>query len=682
MAFDGQIRAGTPPDELDMRALGRALKRRALLILGLTLLVAAVTGVGVNFLTPKYKSEARILYDGRENIFLRPEAEKSNPDRAAADQEAMTSQVQLVLSRELALEVIRKLKLNELPEFDSVLNGVSSLKHLLVLMGISRDPLRMTPQERVLESYYERLTAFAVDKSRVITVEFQSHDPELAAKVTNAVADGYLGLQQSTKQDQTRAASQWLAGEIESLRRKVADAESRAEDFRGRSNLFVGTNNTTLSNQQLGEFNTQLGSARGLKADAETRARLIRDMLKRGDQIEASEVVNSELIRRLSEQRVTLRAQLAEQSSTLLDGHPRIKELKAQIADLDKQIRSEAEKLVRILENDAKIAGARVEALSANLDTMKRQAATSNEQDVQLRALERESKAQRELLESYLAKYREAAARESIGSAPADARIISRATASNTPYFPKKLPIVLVATLATLVMSAGFVMTGELMRVNASYGASVGASPAAPKTSERPAPNATAGSIDELARVIRAAGDRRLAVFGMARPLTALASITLARALAKDARVVLVDVSEHAPSVPVADSESRPPGIAEIVRATASFGEIITRDKLSRLHLVAAGEMLGEQGRVLGSPRLAMLIDALAQTYDHVLVNGGAVADTPIDLVVRLAPCAVLVAGEAEQARGVEALAAAGYEDPIVLAGAPFVLLKDHPAAA
>jgi len=51
---------------------------------------------------------------------------------------------------------------------------------------------------------------------------------------------------------------------------------------------------------------------------------------------------NSELTRRLSEQRVTLRAQLAEQSSTLLDNHPRIKELKAQLADLDRQLREEA----------------------------------------------------------------------------------------------------------------------------------------------------------------------------------------------------------------------------------------------------------------------------------------------------------------------------------------------------
>src|SRR6201992_2740514 len=190
-------------------------------------------------------------------------------------------------------------------------------------------------------------------------------------------------------------------------------------------------------------------------------------MLESGRPIEASEVLNSELIRRLAEQRVTLRAQLAEQSSTLLDGHPRIKELKAQLAALDSQIREEAGKVSRSLDNDARIAGGRVEGLSASLEQLKKQATSTNGQDVQLRALEREAKAQRDLLESYLAKYREANTRENIEAAPADGRIISRAGVSNTPAYPTKLPIVLIASLATLLPSAGTIVPGELLRMTA-----------------------------------------------------------------------------------------------------------------------------------------------------------------------------------------------------------------------
>jgi uncharacterized protein involved in exopolysaccharide biosynthesis len=334
--------------ELDLGAVGRALWRKKLWVIGPALLVALLTFVAVNMMTPRYKSEARLLIEGRESVFFRPEADK-NGDREArtVDAEAITSQVQLILSREVAQQVIKELKLNENPEFDPVLRGFNPIHQMMMLVGLARNPLRMTPEERVLEAYYDRISAFSVDKSRVVAAEFQSSNPELAARAANAIADAYLRLQQSVKQDQTKAASKWLAGEIETLRSKVSEAEAKVENFRAKSNLFVGTNNTTLRGQQLGELNSQFAVARAHKAELDAKARLVREMLKSGRPIESSDILNSELMRRLGEQRVTLRAQLAEQSSTLLDRHPRIKELKAQIADLDKQIRLEANKVAR-----------------------------------------------------------------------------------------------------------------------------------------------------------------------------------------------------------------------------------------------------------------------------------------------------------------------------------------------
>ena len=134
--------------------------------------------------------------------------------------------------------------------------------------------------------------------------------PSLRRASTNAIAERYLVLQQAAKQDQTRSAGTWLSGEIETLRKKVAEAEAKVEQYRSKTNLFIGTNNTSLSNQQLGEYNAQLASARAQKSDAEAKARLIREALKSGGPVEFSDIVNSELMRRLSEQHVTLRAQL------------------------------------------------------------------------------------------------------------------------------------------------------------------------------------------------------------------------------------------------------------------------------------------------------------------------------------------------------------------------------------
>ncbi|RXH01124.1 GumC family protein [Bradyrhizobium zhanjiangense] len=684
-----QIQSG----DIDLHALGAALTRKRGWIVVPTVLVLVASIAVVNLVTPRYKSEARILIDGRENVFLRPNSDRTE-ERQALDAEAVTSQVQLVLSRDLAREIIKKNKLAERPEFDPVLQGISPLKSLAALVGIGRDPFSMTPEERVLDAYYERLQAYAVDKSRVIVVEFQSADPELAARVANSIADGYLVLQQGVRQEQAKNASQWLAGEIENLRKKVSDAEARVEDFRSKSSLFVGTNNTTLSNQQMGEINTQLNNARSIKADAESKARLIREMLQSGKPIEASEVVNSELMRRLSEQRVTLRAQLAEQSSTLLGNHPRIKELKAQLGDLDNQIRDEAGKISRSLENDARIASGRVDGLTTSLEQLKKQAASTNGQDVQLRALEREAKAQRDLLETYLAKYREANTRETIDTAPTDGRIISRAIVSNTPAYPKKLPIVLIATIATLLLSSGVVVTGELLRQTAPR--AVGAilpsrvavrhepvvEPMVDPVVDEPGPLQPAMTaeaditefteIEQLAERLRAAGAaaKKITVLGTAAGASiTLSALTLARHLARDARVVVVDLAACSPTIAAVAVDASAPGLAELMQGEASFAQIITRDKLSRLHLVMAGRP-GFDRSLLQSPRVTLAIDALLRAYDHVLLDAGSASDLPAELLTTHARAVVVPeASMAADARTLmcEQLRAVGFSDVTML---------------
>jgi uncharacterized protein involved in exopolysaccharide biosynthesis/Mrp family chromosome partitioning ATPase len=694
-------------DEINLGTVARALWRNKRAIIAPTILLAVAAFIGVNLITPRYKSEARVLIEGRENIFLRPEAEKALMDRGSVDAETVTSQVQLVLSRDLAREVIKELNLSELPEFNAALKEFSPL-HVLRTVGILRDPMSMSLEERVFAAYFDRLLAFALDKSRVISIEFQSADPELAAKVANLIAEKYLGFQQVAKQDQARSASKWLSGELDKLRDKVSEAEGKVEAFRAKSNLFVGSGTASLANQQLTDLSTQVSAARAQKADAEARARLIRDALRTGAAIESSDIVNSELIRRLSEQRVTLRAQLAEQSSTLLAQHPRIREMRAQVADLDQQIRSEGEQLARSLENEAKVAGARLETLSAALDQLKGQAASTSDQDVQLRALEREAKAQRELFESYLAKYREATARDSIAAAPADARIISRATVSNIPYFPKKTPIVVIAALGTFSLATAFVVTGAL--VNGEPGRAqrvpVPAAPAAPaavvqappkrSTKARtraadklpaaanvappPAPEPVAepaNSIAELAAELEAAGDdaRRITVIGSAREVgTTLSAIALARMLVRSARVVLVDLSFASPNIEVISNDPSAPGIADLVHGTASFGDIISRDRGSRLHLVAAGQVGNDAAELLVSQMLWAALDALAHSYDYLVLDAGSMTEAALAHVAACAPRAVLIGGETESAAldaAAGELQAQGFAEVSILSGPP-----------
>jgi Mrp family chromosome partitioning ATPase len=361
----------------------------------------------------------------------------------------------------------------------------------------------------------------------------------------------------------------------------------------------------------------------------------------------------------------------------VLDGHPRIKELKAQLADLDRQLREEAGKISRSLDNDARIASGRVEGLSASLDQLKKQATSSNGQDVQLRAMEREAKAQRDLLESYLAKYREANARENIDAAPADGRIISRATVSNTPAYPKKLPIVLIATLATLLLSSGMIATGELLRMTAPRVSTAFAPSAAPRrtparapvveaevepeleseletetetepelaVSERQAEVATTiAEIEQLADGLCSAGTaaHKVTVLGTASSESiTLTALMLARLMARQAKVVMIDLAAASPAITAVSTDPGAPGLAELMQGEASFGQIITKDRLSRVHLVSAGRP-GFDRAQLQTPRLTLAIDALLRVYDHVILDAGTASDLPAELLTAHARAVVV----------------------------------------
>ena len=682
--------------EPDLRGLGRLLWAKKVKILAITLIAAAAAFAVVNAITPRYRSESRLLLEARENVFLRAEADKNGGDRTTIDTEAVTSQIQLVLSRDLAREVIKKEKLADNPEFDSALRGPSTLKVVLSLFGIGRDPAGMTKEERTLDSYYDRLNVFAVEKSRVIGVDFLSANPDLAARVANSVAETYLKMQQTARQDQTRAAGDWLAGEIANLRTKVADAEAKVEAYRSSTNLFVGANNTSLPTQQLTEINSQIAAARGQKADLEARARQLRELILSGKPIESSDIANSESMRRLIEQRNALRSQLAEQSTTLLDQHPRIKELKAQIAEVEGAIRAEGGRLTAQLDNDAKVAGDRLETLTASLNTVKKQASQTNGQDVQLRALEREAKTERDLLESYLAKYREATARDNINAAPPEARIISRASPAIKPDYPKKVPTVLIAAFAAFALSAGFIVTGALLATpSPSPGYPYAPPPmgtrmtrvdspsmmpaASPAAAMSVAPMAV-HTVEHIAQSMRQAGDdgRRVIVVGTMRNVgTTHAAISLARTLAQDANVVLVDMAFGSPNLSIISDDPEVPGIAELVRGNATFGDIITRDQYSAVHLVATGDVGNEARLLAASPMLATMVEALVRSYDHVVIDVGSAADIAIERFAPLAAHAVLVtidpANPATRSAR-ERLMTAGIADVAVMAGAPQVI--------
>lgn len=453
----------------NIAGIGQALWRRKFWILIPTILAFSGSLALVNVLPTRYAGEARVLLENRETVYSRPDRETRQDQ--PLDPEHVASQVQVVMSKELALKVIRDLELAKRAEFDPLAKGLSFVDIIGMATGLMKDPRDIPAEERVLQTYYKRLLVFPQGKSRVISIEFQSQDPQLAATIANRIADEYLTREERAKRDTSKVTSDWLDKAIEPLMRKVVEAEGKVEAFRASRGLFIGSNNMTITTQQLAELNSQLATARTQQADLTSRARLIREAIRLGRVFETSEINNNDLVRRLLEQRASLKAQIAFDERTLLPGHPRMQELNSQLRDLETQVRAAAERAARALENDARAAGARLQSLQAEMTSQKKTAALSNEDEVQLKALEREATALRDQLNSYRNRFLDAAARSQETTSPADARIISRAFAQNDPAFPKRLPIVLLATIGTLVISSALIASLHLMAQAAQSGA-------------------------------------------------------------------------------------------------------------------------------------------------------------------------------------------------------------------
>ena len=462
--------AGDGAGDLDLNQLGAALSKARYWILVPTVVVGLGVTVAVNLVTPRYTAETKLLLQSGETTFTRP-VSTTAPEASAGvlDERDLGSQALVAASRDVARSAIEALKLRGNPEFDRYADP-GALRSVLMATGLMKAPTDVQREEALIEKFRERLLAFTTGLSRVMTIEFSSVDPDLAARGANTVAQLFLEAQAESKKQAARTAGSWLINTIEPLREKVAMAEARVEEFRARKGLLASGPNSTLPQQQLSEMNSQLSAARSAQADAEAKARLIRDALAAGRPLEISEVANNELVRKLSADRATLRAQIALESRTLLPGHPRIKELTAQLANVESEIRASGEKAVRTLENDSRVQGAKVAQLTAALDDLKTRSAQANEDEVELRSLEREARTQREQLEAMMARYRDAVARDAKDAVPADARIISTATPPATPSFPKKLPIILVSTVSTLLVGAAIVVTRELLSGRAYVG--------------------------------------------------------------------------------------------------------------------------------------------------------------------------------------------------------------------
>ncbi|TWG67511.1 exopolysaccharide transport family protein [Aminobacter sp. J44] len=641
--------AGSADVDVDLGRLFGSLARNWKRIVAVSVGVTAVAFMFASMATPHYRAETRILIENRESVYARPTTGASEADRPLLDSEAVASQVEVISSNDILREVARKLKLASHDEFGAR-GETSAIGNLLILTGLKSDPSQASVEDRVIRAMRERLNVYNVDRSRVIVVSFSSTAPKLAADVPNAIADAYLAVQEQAKRLTTADATEWLEPEIADLRKRVREAEARVADYRAKADLLAGgQNNTVIANQQLSEISSELVRVSAARSAAQARAKTIRDALASGASAESiPEVLNAPVIQRLRERQAQLSSDLADASTTLLENHPRIRSLKAQLAEVEQQIRSEARKVLASVESEASSMRARETELTGDLNRLKAAAAQAGGDEVELRALEREAAAERALLESYLTRYREAASRADRNYLPADARIFSRATQPYEPYFPKVLPITAAAFVGSALLLAIFTLLAELFSGRAmrpaprviepveeivmpalSVANVEGAADAdeAEEVVEDPIEEIRAQraelTIEEAADRLVESNVSRAVFISPEGDEAAAASVLVAREVSDAGlRVVFLDLtSTGTPSATMLES-NRYPGITNLLAAEAQFSEIIRADLYSDCHVISVGTAQMEKA-MRAIDRLPIILASLETAYDLIIVECG-----------------------------------------------------------
>lgn len=627
------------PDDIDLGALWTAVRAVLPKLLGAALAVGVVCYAGLSLLTPRYASQAQIeiVSKGVGNPF-ETRREGSPPDIVSVrmDKEAIATHVRAILSSDLALKLAAELHLADRPEFNSRLIERSPFGKLLHLLGLVGPRPGETDEERVLTAYYEALRVYQIKDTRGIMIEFRSEDPKLAADLANGLAELYRDNLSERLVAESRDARAKLEPQIKKLAEEVAQAEAEVTRFRGQSNIFdAGRDKTGLNEQQLSELTAELTKTATARAEAEARARAARESLMRGVAEVLPDVQKSSLVPRLVEQRVRVERQLAELSATLLPAHPRMKQLNAELAGLNRQIRTEVDKIVGGLEREAKVAGLREEAIRSRIDEAKRRVVGSGADDVKLRALESLAKSKRAEFERLQTQLEAARTTSDANAVPIEVQIVSRARPSSEKAWPRSGMITLLAMAGTMLLGLAFTVTRELFAMARSASAGTpartqnGLVAAARHLGTRPGARVeTVRAVSLLARRLAMkgqgrAGFRTLVAAEAGNDGAGRIAVELARQLARlDRQVILLDWSLDGVGFAADLGVSPRLGVTDVLSGRATFEDVITRLAGSDAHVIAAGSSVAGTTASTDKDRVNLLLDALDDAYGHLVITG------------------------------------------------------------
>jgi succinoglycan biosynthesis transport protein ExoP len=652
-----------PSQESMLREYMRVLIKRKYLVVAVVVGIFMAVAIASLRQTPVYEAVGQIVINKADSNLIT--FKDSGPVMDYYDQSDLDTEVRILQSDLMALQVIRQLNLDKRPEF----GGHSDQKQ----PNLVADPLQndSSRTSALLGGFRGNLHVTLIPNTRIIEIHYNSTDPQLAASAVNTLAATYVEQNFKTKFESTMQASDWLSKQLVDLQMKVETSQEKLVRYQKEHEILGIDEKQNIITEKLDELNKEMTMAESDRMQKEAVYRQTQS--NDPDAIAAAIVADtmgggsgagSALLDKLREQQASLRIQVAELSTQFGPSYPKVAQLNSQLKEIERQLQSETNKAVDHLKGLYLAALQRETMLRGSFEKQKQEANKLNESAIEYSILKRDLDSNRTLYEGLLEKLKEAGVTAGLRSN--NFRIINSArvpTAPSEPNIPRNLAFALVvgvisgvglafllenmdntvrtpeqAQAISALPSLGMIPLGSKSADHGSSGKRL-ALTASKEVVETVTQIRPQSQMAESYRALRTSlllsnlgAPPKVIMVTSARPQEGktTTSINTAIVLAqKGVRVLLMDADLRRPSIHKVLGMGPRSGLSNVLTGSATLQQTITTSPvLPNLFIMSAGTPPPNPAELLASSNMKDLLAELRGMYDHIVI------DTPPTLSV------------------------------------------------
>lgn len=410
-----------------LRDYAQMLWRRRWLVGGITL-ACALLGAGLASVeTPMYQARTALEVQGPNDNFLNlKDLDPSVTEGAQAIDSYVETQAKLLQDEALLDKTLTKLNLDRRPDL------ISGPGRLAAVRALLRIPGGTASREANLRRASANLTVRASNTSHIIELLYDAPEPQVAANVANTLADEFIEQNLDNRWKARQRIATWLSHELEALRGKLEKSADELQKYAQSTGLlFNQQESSTVAQDRLRQIQEEYSRAQAERVARESKY----EMAVKSSPESLPDVLDDGPLRDAQMKLTELQRQWAELNSTFQPGYYKIKNVKAQISELEGILKKQRSNILERIRNEYLAAARREKMLGENyrLQTgvVSGQAATS----VHYQTLKRDVEANRALYESMQQKVRESDIASAIRAS--NIRVISPAKRPSQPYKPK-----------------------------------------------------------------------------------------------------------------------------------------------------------------------------------------------------------------------------------------------------